>query len=618
MKNSFLFTLFFIAFFMQNSITQAQIDKSKYWRTEQISNDIYVATDTNCIQHVYNNEGELLLSLDSPSHHFDQKNENLYFIINQNTTAYYWYYNQQLNLLEVDEVKVLHLKDKPYLWLKSGRNAQLLHSDLSVRLNLGEASFNSLGDYYWLDDPIEQEIRIYTIADDKELFSITGEEYEIYRGKFEGVTNGVWITFFANKHYIYTIKGNLNKDGYDACYLEEHYTKYYRVPITRLRLNSSYRSVIKADTTIILIGQKNKEDKLFYGLLDPIKGKEVLPTIYAKIEYESYGYFVIEKKGSDFVELIKAQNGRPIFLIPKKYEYIEVVDAHTALVKQGNYWFLYNIERQKCLEVEFDKYEQKKDFLYLQRFGLWSMYNLKTQQFDFLLGEIDEPLECVGWCDWLSMNYSENQNFDGNTIAKKRYILKETRYKDLFERSDLLAGRVYDYNQPVVFFNSNNIKFKISVNSEYQAHVHKQYLLYQDENGFHLIDTSGGYTFQNKAWEAAFIIEVVDNNKPYCLMLDEQGVGLWNPIEDSIQYIQTNEIHDPYFGIEIAFEIKHGIKKGYLAFPKGSKQPFILTMEYDDLHGVKVMRDGTCIAKVTKNKEMYWVDEQGNKLSNCE
>ncbi|MCH2043684.1 MAG: hypothetical protein MK212_06040 [Saprospiraceae bacterium] len=210
MRNTALYSLVLLVCFLQNSIAQAEIeiDKEKYWRTEQISDDIYMATDTNCIQHVYNNEGELLLSLENSLHHFAPQKEDLYYIRNYDITeakkitgagyetmAYYWYYNQELNLLQVDEAKVLYLKNTPYLWIKSGRNSQLLHADLTVRLDLGEAFFNSLGDYYWLDDPIEQEIRIYAVADDKELLSITGEEYEIHRGKFKGITNGGWTTF---------------------------------------------------------------------------------------------------------------------------------------------------------------------------------------------------------------------------------------------------------------------------------------------------------------------------------------------------------------------------------------------------------------------------------------
>ncbi|MCH2043683.1 MAG: hypothetical protein MK212_06035 [Saprospiraceae bacterium] len=415
--------------------------------------------------------------------------------------------------------------------------------------------------------------------------------------------------FFANKYYVYTTKGNLNKNGFDACYLQESGEKYIRRktrPINR-------ELVIQPDTTVIRIGQKNREDKLRFGLLDPIKGKEVLPIKYVKIDYKDHGRFITQKEGSNFVELIKMKKGKPIVLIPEKYEDITIVDIRTALVKQGEYWFLYNIERQKCLEVEFSKYERTGIFLHLQRFGLWSTYNLKTHKFDLLLGDFDEALQYLRLGDWLSYNYSEYENMSARYMFESDNNVNSL---ELFNKSDLSRGRLSASDEPAVFFHPNNINFKISVAPRYRVHARDQYLLYQDDKGFHLVDTSGQYTFQNKSWEAAILLGIMDGNKPYCLILDEKGAGLWNPIEDSIQYIQVGQIGDTYRG-NVILEMKLQGKEGYLAFPKGAKQPFILAAEYDEVHDMKVMRDGTCIAKVTKDKETYWVDEDGNWLSNC-
>ncbi|MCH2043681.1 MAG: hypothetical protein MK212_06025 [Saprospiraceae bacterium] len=630
MKKTYRLVFLWMILFTVNLKAQDGIKSDQYWFVANISDDLYEAKDTNCTQHIYNNSDELLMSLESDSAFLEHIAGNIYVVLAKkanhkdfyNYSTYpdyfrelaYYHFNQgKLKRLEIDEAKRLYLGDELFWLFTKNLNKKLYDGDLNLiqeeKRGQEIQRHKSAGAYYWVDDRYREEIKVYSIKDNQTLLTISGKEYDKFLPhKLRDFANGIWSISDGEKYYLYDKNGLLSEEGFENCRAKEGY----------LQRDDDYEyPKFDSENAVIIVAQKAKDGELHYGLFNPLNRTYVLPAKYEDIYYGSYGRIETKSRDNELVSLFEMRDGKLDTLIPEKYKIIDVIDEHTALVKHKQYWLLYNLDKRKCLEIGFDEYELTKHFLQLKRFGEWSAYNLKTQEFEFLLGELDEIFYKEG--DWIVQNYSyfdpERQHVRRKLDRKKSDEKPKNRRLEMFGASEMLGKhRLINPTRSALFYNPNNLEQKIVVKPQYRAQPFMEYLLFQNDKGFHIIDTSGKYLTENQAWEAAVFIKFRHATTLYCLVLDDNGVGLFNVADQSIRYFEITEGR----GENQFFRFKNQGKMGCVGFPRGAKNIFILEANYQYVKELEVMRDGSCIIQVINNGKAYWVDEQGNKLSNCD
>lgn len=627
----FILTLFSVYTNFLNA--QAFGKSDQYWFIANISDDLYEAKDTNCTQYIYNNSNELLMSLESDSTFLGHIAGSIYVVLAKKANhkdfynyrtypnhfkelAYYHLNQGKLNRLEIDEAKRLYLGDELFWLLIKDFNRKLYDNDLNLIWEQERGQeiqhHKSAGAYYWVDDRYREEINVYSVKDSQVLLTISGKEYDKFvPHKLHDFANGLWSISDGDKYYLYDKNGLLSEEGFESC----------RARGGRLQRDDNYEyPKFDSENAVVIVTQKVEDGKLRYGLFNPLNRTYILPAKYEEIRYSSYGRIRTKNADNELVSLFEMRDGKLDRLIPEKYKIIQVIDQHTALVKHNQHWLLYNLDKRKCLEVGFDEYELTKHFLQLKRFGEWSAYNLKTQEFEFLLGELDEIFNREE--HWIAQNYSyydpKNKHVRRKLERKKSDEKPKNKRLEMFRASEMLSKhRLIDSTRSALFYNPNNLEQKIAVKPQHRAQPFIKYLLFQNDEGFHIIDTSGKYLTENQAWEAAVFVKFRYATAPYCLVLDDNGVGLFNTADQSIRYFDITEGKGLYGGESRFFRFKNQGKMGCIGFPKGAKGPFLLEAKYDEVHEVKVLKGGKGIAKVTKDGKTYWVDEQGNYLSEC-
>ncbi|MCH2043682.1 MAG: hypothetical protein MK212_06030 [Saprospiraceae bacterium] len=626
-----------------------------YWLKEAISSELYRARvpSPNCtVQYIYNRKNDLVHSFDDPTVKFIHKGGNLYAkkpIYDWETTVikpiqvsigleeeyyegtiYYHYHNGKLQPLDVDYARIYTLDNQELIWTFAKNKAELLDKNLNIRLKIGKRILDHYGDYYWLIDTCKRKINIYS-TDNEKIKVLSGKEYNPH---FYAVSNGIWAlggfdaTTWDLEFYLYNEQGRLSEDGFNEYHIPTQVS--YRAEKSRKQTfdvwedpHQKRKEYTQADTSVIRVNNyyyiSSDDGKSFYegsnyGLRDLETGTEILAIKYDYIRYMDYGRFLIKDNYGE--GLIEIRDKRIHILIPTIYRSIKVVSKDIALVQEGKYWYLYNIAKQKCSTVEFATYDLVGDNLYLERFGKWTVFNLQKQQFDFLLGEVDKPIEVVNQTAWLSANYEAYLPVIYGESEKEPATISL-----LFRNSDLSDYRLKDRELLAAFTNPQNLNQTIMVQPEYRADVYNQYLLYQDDKGFHLVDTSGKYYFVNQQWKAAIFLKLRDTKQLHCLVLDEKGIGIYDVSTQEISYHnidKIDEVHGMTHSGQLKLITNYQSKKGCIAFYKETDHLLVLAALYDKIHKIKVDIDGNYLIKISENQKTYWVNEDGDFLSDCD
>lgn len=595
----------------------------------QIDSLLYAGYGKHGQQFIYNQEHKHLLTLDvqqqlqAVANKLYRVKENRFespktFLVKEEDRTYYWYTNQKLHLIIAAKVKIINLGKYQYIMARNAADEITVYTeDFSIlkRYNKGKKSHLTLTDYgfYWIQDDSSRTASVFNMQNDSLLFTVEG-----VRSSFEYLGNRQWIYRNPNKKKGYKI---VNDKGITIKILP--YT--FAETLTKNKVNLFYDPTIsihrsqhpQTEYLHLLRVQRQRYGK--DGIYNVRTDTEILPCEDYRIFYGGGQYLTLTNTDNNKI-LAKIEEDSIRNLQEKGVRNVHCLDSQNALIQTEKYYYLYNLLTEKRSKVEFDSYEYMGDNIaYFKRFGFWFLYDLQKQSFKTDLSmNGDLPLYLKGW---LVENYSP---FIANSSTPELIPTEDPKEKrqlqtHLFTDSKLIEHKKEVTTNPIIFYHPNNLKLRIEVPSKHRAQTHQEYLLYENENGFHLVDSTGKYLIQNKNWDNACILRFADPNTLICLYLKGGKRGLFDvhksqsiKIPANMQDYRTN--HQLYSNPSFFVPKNEKRQEGAWVYNNSQNRLVTFPMFYAHIYEHNIDLEGNSWILVEKEDNYYWVNETGKEI----
>lgn len=664
-----------------NLNAQDDIKSDEYWFVEDFSEDLLVAYHEHCQKHVYSRSGKKLLSINDAYTMLEkvEEAEDLYQTVRRGVTAdrkfdprqfesseleqYWWYGNGTLHPIKTKNLKVVELADKTHYLFNQGTYIELRNEEMQAIFRFeGKRKDKTLSEYDsdWFDGEnfsIKGSDNYFSVIHYQEydpnnnykikVYDTKGEfVFEIWARDLFPITGGYWsVELEDEKRYLLDENHKVDKSTayqtYDSkalCEDEEihpilpyidHEAELWQ-PTNGVNLNIE-------GTDSLLIGTTVPTDKSTYGYLNGIVNvktrQEILPPIYYRMAIADSNLIVLLKdlKGEGKFEdrkyaIYQLSPNEATAITDFEFDMIDVLNPRIAVVKKEGKYYLYDIKKNKISKVAFNKVScLDKIHVYLNRFGEWCLFNANTEEFEYELGEVDRPLDIYG-C-WLLENYDhdlwttehEDERYEHEEVSNRMVLYGKHQMPYLFRDSDF-AHHVINPDKPVKLYASNNRKIEISVPFGERFHIYDNYLLYKNEKGFHLVDTTGKHLFRNKPWKEAGLLNdiiLAEDESLYCLVETEKGaIAVFDAYKNKMIYDGLTTIR--YLELPIGYGLMRGEEhKDLIVYDKERGKLNVLSNLYDEILDAKQDIDGNYIFLIRLGEERFWVDSQGHYKNAC-
>ncbi|MCH2043680.1 MAG: hypothetical protein MK212_06020 [Saprospiraceae bacterium] len=667
-----------------NLNAQDDIKSCEYWFIEDFSEDLLVAYHENCEKHVYTRSGKKILGIKDAYTMLEkvEEAENLYktvrYVMNVNSEfdpryfqeteveQYWWYYNGQLNPIKSKNTKEVQLAGKPYYLVNLGTVLELKNEKMETIFRLeGKREYRTLsrynenwfegirfrmkakGAYFWvidaneLDDDENKKVKVYDTKG-KLVFELWAHDLFM-------ITGGYWAAVLSDgKEYLlddnYKVAPSTAYQTYDATvlceYEEEHPVLYYIDYAEESWRVEGTNDINIEGTDSCFVAVTVPTPKSLYGYWKGIVNletkKEVLPCIYHNMSIADSNLIVLEKdlgnkgeKKDHKCAIYQLNSNGATAISDFEFDMIDILNPRFAVVEKDGSYFLYNIKKKKISKVGFNKIRcTDKIHVYLGRFGQWCLFNTEQGEFEYGLDEIEQPYEQHGY--WLFENYDQelwmteglDKRYKREKMSNRTLIFGdygEYGNSALFEDTDFTPHMI-DPDAPFNIYAANNREIKVSLAFDSRMYIYEEYLLYKNEKGFHLIDTSGQYLFQNKLWKEAGLLNSMigaDDKSLYCLYESEKGkIAILDVLANKV-------IYDDLSTLKVMFGAgENGLERGkrhkdIIVYDEKRDQLNIVPNLYDEVLDIIQDKEGNYAFLIRLGAERFWVDSQGYYKSAC-
>lgn len=683
MKNVYGIIFLLMILFSVNLNAQDDIKSDKYWFVEDFDDDLLVAYHEDCSKYVYSHSGKKLLNINDAYTMFEKvyHSENLYKTVrcgiiqnrkfdpsrlwDSKLEQYWWYSNENLQPIKSKGIRSVKFAGKVYYLLDKETYIELRDEAMELIFKFEDQyereDFYSYSDdiwfrmegfsvynkeqYFWIidygeiDENNNNKITVYD-AKGKLVFEIWAQYLSMIRG-------GYWVVKLEDKkEYLLDENYRVDKSTAHLYYgsealvedQEEHpifpYVPEGEMPpwVNSLPFDTDIEGT---DSCFVWVSDylDQASSHSLSGVFNLETRQEVLPCIYESIIVADSNLLVLEKDlgneedGEDLKYAIYQLNPKGARAITDfEFDVIDVLNPRFAVVRKGKKYFLYNIKKQKISKAYFKEiYCENKVHVYLKRFGEWSMFNAEKGKFEYNLGEIEQPHTQDGY--WLLENYDLELWMDEE--SDERYKRKEMADRDflrgyhggrlLFRDTDF-TPHVISPDLPVNIYVTHNRKISVSVEFNQRFHIYEEYILYKNEKGFHLMDTTGKHWLENKTWqEAGFINPVIyiHGENLFCLVKTQEGKNaIFDVFRDKIicDDLTTSKKYNDLGNHGLECRV---YEKDMILYDSRRDQLAVFPNLYDNIVFIKRGVDGNYVFLVELGSDRFWVDSQGYYKNAC-
>ena len=303
----------------------------------------------------------------------------------------------------------------------------------------------------------------------------------------------------------------------------------------------------------------------------------------------------------------------------KGARYIYFLDSQNSIIQTDKYYYLYNLQTEKKSKIEFDAYESLgSGLIAFKRLGMWMLYDTQKQVFktDLALTGGELPVYQKGW---LIENYDPlSTNSPSESELTREIEQRQLKQTHLFRASELKPYKKEVQDTPIIFYPPSNPTLRIEVPPNHRAQAHHKYLLYEDENGFHIIDSTGNYLMKNKNWDEACILVFRETNSLICLFKKGSDLGLFDVsrssstgVSPTIRSYKDNTYSASTFFI---LDSDYRVWKGAWVYNNSQNRLVIFPMLYAHIYEHRIDLEGNSWILVEKEDNYYWVNEAGEQI----